>query len=83
MFGVQKGSNRGHSRCGLFLHEPVAGIGDDDLSHIGGGIAHDNRLGCSEGLLATDCKDRHGQLTHHRRLVVLDILGERKELGEG
>jgi hypothetical protein len=61
----------------------VAGLGDDHLGHLGGGVPHDDRLGGTEGLRAPDREDRHGQLGAHRRLVVLDIGRERQELGEG
>ena len=50
LLSVQEGADGGHRRDGLFLHEPVARLGDDDLGHIGGGMAHDDRLGAAERL---------------------------------
>ena len=49
---------------------------------VNGGVAHHDRLVGTEGLLATDRKDRHGELRGHRRQVFLSILPDGAKLSE-
>ncbi len=75
--------NRGNRRLRLFFHQPMPRIWNHHLRHIGGGGAHDDRHGRTEGLFAADGKDRHGQFTRRDEGLIVDrILVEGLELFE-
>jgi len=41
---VEEGLDRGRGSRGLLLHQPVTGIRDDELGHVGCSVAHHRRL---------------------------------------
>jgi hypothetical protein len=81
-FAVEERNDHTDGLLGLFLHDPMARIGDHgapDIARDGGKLG---LHGCAVRVIAADREHGHGQLADlcKQRLVILCIPGEGREL---